>query len=101
MMALDVLMSAVPPEMVATVASKDTMKEAWDATKTMWIGNGRVRASMVQQLLQQFDATTFGEEESVKDFLMWLSNMAQHLATLNEPLDEPSGKILAQCSEAL
>jgi hypothetical protein len=49
----------------------------------------------MQQLLQQFDATTFREEESVKDFLMWLSNMAQHPAILSEPLDEPSGKILA------
>jgi hypothetical protein len=30
MMALDVLSSAVLPEMVSTVASKDTAKEAWD-----------------------------------------------------------------------
>jgi hypothetical protein len=30
MMALDVLSSAVLPEMVSTVASKDTVKEAWD-----------------------------------------------------------------------
>jgi hypothetical protein len=30
MMALDVLSSAVLPEMVSTVASKDTAKEVWD-----------------------------------------------------------------------
>jgi hypothetical protein len=35
MMALDVLMSAVPSEMVVIVASKDTAKEVWDATKTV------------------------------------------------------------------
>jgi hypothetical protein len=30
MMALDVLSSAVPPEMVFAVASKDTAKSAWE-----------------------------------------------------------------------
>jgi hypothetical protein len=55
MMALDVLVSEAPPEMVATVASKNTTKAVWDAIKTLWIGDDRVRASTVQQLLQQFD----------------------------------------------
>jgi hypothetical protein len=35
MMALDVLSSAVPPEMVSAVASKDTAKSAWETIKTM------------------------------------------------------------------
>jgi hypothetical protein len=64
MMALDVLASVVPPEMVAAVASKDTAKATWDAIKTMQIGDDRVQASTAQQLLQQFDAATFGEEAS-------------------------------------
>jgi hypothetical protein len=45
MMALDALSSAVPPEMVAIVASKDSTKEAWDAIKTMSVRDDRVRAS--------------------------------------------------------
>jgi hypothetical protein len=54
----------VPPEMVATVVSKVTTKAAWDAIKTMQIGDDHVWASTAQQLLQQFDAATFGEEAS-------------------------------------
>jgi hypothetical protein len=59
MMALDALSSAVSPEMVAIMDSKDLAKEAWDAIKMIRIGDDRVRASTAQQLLQQFDAATF------------------------------------------
>jgi hypothetical protein len=59
MMALDALSSAVSPEMVAIMDSKDLAKEAWDAIKMIRIGDDRVRASTTQQLLQQFDAATF------------------------------------------
>jgi hypothetical protein len=50
MMALDALSSAVPLEMVATVASKDSAKEAWDAIKTMRVEDNLVRVSTAQQL---------------------------------------------------
>jgi hypothetical protein len=58
--------------MVATVASKDSAKEAWDAIKMIHIGDDRVRASTAQQLLQH-DAGTLQEGESIEDFSMWLS----------------------------
>jgi hypothetical protein len=35
MMVLDVLSSAVPPEMVSAVASKDMAKSVWETIKTM------------------------------------------------------------------
>jgi hypothetical protein len=89
LIALDALLSVVPSEMAATMASKKSAKEAWDAIKTLRIGDDRVRASMAQQLLQKFDVATFQEGESVEDFLMRLSGMAQHLATFGDPLDEP------------
>jgi hypothetical protein len=39
MMALDALVSTVPPEMVATVADKKSVKEAWDAIPTMRVSD--------------------------------------------------------------
>jgi hypothetical protein len=39
MMALDVLVSAVPLEMMATVADKSMAKEAWDAIATMRVSD--------------------------------------------------------------
>jgi hypothetical protein len=45
MMVLDILSSTLPSEMVSTVVSKDTAKEAWDEIKVMWVSVDRVRAS--------------------------------------------------------
>ena len=38
-MVLEVLIRAVPPEMVSMVAVKETAKEAWDAIKTLRVDN--------------------------------------------------------------
>jgi hypothetical protein len=43
MMVLDALCGAVPPEMVPTIAKKETAKEAWDAIVTMRVGDDRVK----------------------------------------------------------
>jgi hypothetical protein len=96
MMALDVLSSAVPLEMVFAVASKDSAKEAWVVIKTLRVGEDHVRASTAQQLLRQFENATCKEEESIDDFSMRLSGMVQHIATLDETVDEPKvvGKFL-------
>jgi hypothetical protein len=48
MMALEALVSAVPLEMLATVADKKTMKEAWDAIATMRVGDDCVKKAVTQ-----------------------------------------------------
>jgi hypothetical protein len=80
MMALDVLVSVVPPEMVATVAKKKTAKEAWDTITTMRVGDDRVKKASAPQLRNQFDWATFKEGESVEDFIFWLNGMVATLA---------------------
>jgi hypothetical protein len=41
-MALDVITSALPPEIVPSLAAKDTALEAWTAVKQMRIGSEQV-----------------------------------------------------------
>jgi hypothetical protein len=96
MMALDVMSSAVPPEMVSAVASKDTANSAWETIKTMRVGDDRVGAAVVHHLLRQFETAEIKEEESIEDYSMRLSSMVQHLATLGETIVEPKvvGKFL-------
>jgi hypothetical protein len=84
MMVLDVLSSAVPPEMVSTVVSKDTAMSTWETVKTMRVGDDRVRVAVVQHLLRQIETAEIKEEESIEDYSMRLSGMVQHLATLGE-----------------
>ncbi|CAN6275230.1 unnamed protein product [Urochloa humidicola] len=88
MMALDALCSAVPTEMVSTIADKATAKEAWDAIATMRVGDDRVKKSTAQTLRRQFDLATCKEGESVEDYALRLNSMAANLATLGEPVEE-------------
>jgi hypothetical protein len=50
MMALYALVSAMPLEMVATVADKTSVKEAWDTIAMMRNGDDRVKKAAAQQL---------------------------------------------------
>jgi hypothetical protein len=51
MMALDALCGTVPPEMMPTIAKKETAKEAWDAIMTMRVGDVRVKKTTAQQFV--------------------------------------------------
>jgi len=75
MMALDVLASAVLSEMVAAIANKETAKDAWDAIKTMRVGDDRMRKSTAQHLHWQFDLATSREDESIEDYSLHLASM--------------------------
>jgi hypothetical protein len=88
MMALDALVSAIPSKMVATVADKSMMKEAWDAITTMRVGNNRVKKVVAQQLRSQFNHAMFQEGETVEDFALSLNGMVATLATLREIVEE-------------
>jgi hypothetical protein len=88
MMALDALCGAVPPEMVPTIAKKETAKEAWDTIVTMRVGDDRVMKATTQQLRQKFDLATFDDGETVEDYALRLSCMAAHLTTLSEEVKD-------------
>jgi hypothetical protein len=51
MIALDALCGAVPPEMVSTIAKKETAKEVWDAITTMRVGDVCVKKTTAQQFV--------------------------------------------------
>jgi hypothetical protein len=46
-MAIDAICSAVPPEMIVVLATKDMMMEEWESIKIMRIGDERIRQSTV------------------------------------------------------
>jgi hypothetical protein len=84
MMALDALYSAVPLEMVLTIAKKDMAKEAWDMIATMRVGDDHVKKVMTLELRQKIDLATFDDSEIIEDYALHLSSMAVHLSTLYE-----------------
>ena len=86
--------TGVPQEMVPTLATKTSAKAAWDAIRTMRIGNERVRKSVAQNLRAEYEQIAFRDGESVEDFALQLSNIVQRLAILGDP--EPEAKVVAK-----
>jgi hypothetical protein len=88
MMALNMLCSAVPREVVSSIAKMETTKEAWEAIATMCVGDGRVRKSTTQQLRRKFDLDTCDDGETVEDYALHLNSLTAHLVTLGEEVKE-------------
>ncbi|KAF8672420.1 hypothetical protein HU200_049631 [Digitaria exilis] len=88
--ALDAICSAVPSEMISTLAVKDTAAEAWEAIKTLRIGDARRRAVTAQTLCTQYENIKLRDGEAIEDFALRFSGTVQRLAELGDP--EPHGK---------
>lgn len=92
--ALDAICSAVPPELVPTLATKASAHEAWEAIKTMRVGDERARKTTAQALRVEYEQIGFRDGESVEDFALRLTNLVQRLAILGDP--EPEAKVVAK-----
>lgn len=86
-MALDAICSAVPVEMISTLATKETTKAAWDCIKTMRVGK-----PSAQKLRSEYEALAFRDGVSVEDFAMRLNTIVTQLSTLGDP--EPDDKVV-------
>lgn len=74
------ILRAVPSEMLATLAMKDTTKDVWDTMKTMRMDVARVREAKVQTLRNEFESIIFKENESIEDFAMRLTGLVNKSA---------------------
>jgi hypothetical protein len=54
--ALDGICNTVPEGMILVLATKATAKEAWEAIRTIHIGDNRVRKATVQNLHTEYEA---------------------------------------------
>jgi hypothetical protein len=87
-MALHAITSAVPQEMLASLAVKATATEAWEAVRSLRIGSEAVRNTRAQRLRTEFESIRFKEGETVYDFTMRLGSLIAELGTLGEVIKE-------------
>jgi hypothetical protein len=83
-MVLDAITSAVPQEMLASLAVKAIAAEAWEAVRSLRIGSEAVRNARAQRLRTEFESIRFKEGETVDDFTMRLGSLVAELGTLGE-----------------
>ncbi|XP_066319392.1 uncharacterized protein [Miscanthus floridulus] len=92
--ALDAICSGVPAELIPILVAKQSAKEAWEAIKTLRIGDDRVRKATAQNLLAEYESIVLREGEPIEDFALRLTGIVQRLATLGDP--EPDAKVVAK-----
>ena len=83
-MALDSITSAVPPELVSSLAVKRTALEAWNAVRDLRVGNDQVQKMEAQHLIRQFENIRFTDGECVDDITLRIQNLVAALETVEE-----------------
>jgi hypothetical protein len=93
-MDLDAICSVVPPEMISTLTTKPSVKEAWESIKTMRIDVDRVHKASAQKLRREYEQLTFCDGESIEDFTMQLTSLMNQLVILDDP--EADDKVITK-----
>ena len=92
--ALDAICSTVSEEMVPALATKESALKAWEAIKTLHIGNARVRKATAQNLRAEYETITLRDGEAIEEFALRLTRIVQRLATLGDL--KPDEKVVAK-----
>lgn len=82
--ALAALLRAVPLEMQAGLARKASAFEAWESIKDIRVGVERVKEANAERLRQDFAGITFKPGETVEDFAMRITTLANQLRVLGD-----------------
>ncbi|WVZ56302.1 hypothetical protein U9M48_006852 [Paspalum notatum var. saurae] len=80
-MALAAILHGVPSELKAVLAVKKTAKEAWEAMKTMRVGEDR-------RLMKEFENVSFRDGEKIDDFAVRINGIVGGLRELGEDIKD-------------
>ncbi|XP_066385573.1 uncharacterized protein [Miscanthus floridulus] len=82
------ILRSVPQEMWQLLGAKKTVKEAWEAVKSMRVGADRVKEANAQRLLKEFKNIKFKDSKTVDEFALRIGALAVDLRTSGESIDD-------------
>jgi hypothetical protein len=97
--ALAALLRAVPLEMQAGLAVKETAKEAWEAIHSIRVGANKVKEVNAEKLRREFDDIVFKSGECVEEFAMRISSLANQLRSLGDEV--PDKKVVKKMLQSV
>jgi hypothetical protein len=100
---LEAILHAMPPKMFPMLTVKDTLKEDWDAIKTIHVGVDRVRDSKALNFHNQYEELHLKPCESVDEFGLGLQELVQQLDVHGAPSDDkkPSASTCGLCLRSI
>ncbi|XP_078430703.1 uncharacterized protein LOC144702526 [Wolffia australiana] len=87
---LSILLGAIPKEIQAQINIKMSVKEIWEALKTINVGVDRVQKDQIQGLKRDFKNLKMGRDELSDDLSCKLSNIVAKLRSLGQDITEAS-----------
>jgi hypothetical protein len=67
-MVLDAIYSVVPPEMITTLTTKQSVSEVWESICTMHVRDERIRKATAQKVRREYELLTLRDSEGIEDF---------------------------------
>jgi hypothetical protein len=86
--ALAAILHVVQSEMKVGLAVKKSVKEAWDAVKSLRVDNDRVKSTSLQSLLNEYENVALHDGESIDDFTMCINGLVTCLHELGEEMED-------------
>ena len=86
--ALTAIYQSILDDVFAFIAEKETSHEAWEAIKTNRLGDDRIKEARLQTLKSEFDRLKMKDIESIDDFALRMTTIANGIRGLGEKFDE-------------
>lgn len=87
-MSLAAIYGGISEETFSLLAKKETTKTAWETLKMMHLGTDRVKEVRVQTLKSKFKGMRMKETESIDNFAMRLTTIANQIQALGDKMEE-------------
>jgi hypothetical protein len=97
--ALAALLRAVPTEMQAGLAMKESTMEAWEAIRSIWVSADKVKEVNAEKVHREFDNITFKPTECVEEFALRIFGLANQLRSLGNDL--PDKKVVKKMLQSV
>ncbi|XP_074362527.1 uncharacterized protein LOC141702818 [Apium graveolens] len=86
--ALAMIYQGLPEDVLLTIASKKTAKDAWDTIKVLCQGADKAKRARIQNLKSEFEMLHMNETEQIEDFQMRMIGLVTNIRALGETMDE-------------
>jgi hypothetical protein len=86
--ALAALLCAVPEEMQAGLACKESAADAWEAIRAIRMGGDRIKEATADKLRRDFGELQFKSGECVEDFSLRVSAVANQLRSIGDKISD-------------
>ncbi|XP_022042121.1 uncharacterized protein LOC110944782 [Helianthus annuus] len=82
------LFQLIDKQILKTITQKESAKQIWDAMKTKYKGNTRIKRAQLQRLRKEFETLEMKEGESVTDYFSRVMVISNNMQNCGEDMTE-------------